>query len=138
MTPEGGHAIALINKTGAASVRGTVLKSSTTVDKAVEIASANEAQAMGVMEISGIPDGSLCWVVVSGPAYVLLQDATAATVGYWVRTSITVAGRADATIAAPPGGGVPELDVHMTEIGHSLESVTAGTDKLVLVHLHFN
>ena len=67
----------------------------------------------------------------------LRKDATASTKGFWVYTS-DVAGRADATLAAPPGGGIPELDIHMREIGHCIESKGADTDVLAKAVLHFN
>lgn len=67
----------------------------------------------------------------------LLEDSTASTRGYWVKMSGT-AGRADATNAAPPGGGIPELDEHMTELGHALETKTGGTDVLCKIVMHFN
>jgi hypothetical protein len=73
-------------------------------------------------------------VVVSGIADVLLQDSTASTRGYWVRTSTTTAGRADATNADPPGLVV----AHMSEIGHCLQSQIAGTNVLARCVLHFN
>ena len=76
--------------------------------------------------------------VVSGIAEVLLEDGTASIHGYWARTSITDAGRADITNAEPPGGGIPQADIHFREIGHCLESKSSGTDVLAKVVLHFN
>lgn len=137
-TPEGGVARAFINKTGAPSVRGTLVELSDTTPNAVDIIGADEPHPIGVMELDGIPDGALCWVVYSGPAHVLIEDGTAATVGYWVRASATVAGRADATTDVPAGGTVTALNNHMREIGHCMETVGSGTDVLALVHLHFN
>jgi len=69
---------------------------------------------------------------------VLLQDGTASTRGYWVRTSTTTAGRADATNVAPPGGTVSALEEHLKEIGHCLETKGSGTDVLAKCILHFN
>jgi hypothetical protein len=77
-------------------------------------------------------------VAISGIADVLIEDGTAATRGNWVYTSDAQAGRANATLANPPGGGIPELDTHMREIGHCLQTVTAGNDKLARCLLHFN
>ena len=68
----------------------------------------------------------------------LLQETTTATRGYWARTSITGAGRADITNANPPGAGIAEQQVHMTEIGHCLETVASGVNKLAKIILHFN
>ena len=76
--------------------------------------------------------------MIHGIADVLLEDATASTLAYWARTSITQAGRADITNAAPPGGGVAAIDRHFREIGHCIQAVTAGTDKLARIVMHFN
>ncbi len=119
-------------------MRGTLLELSNTTPNAVDIIGADEPHPIGVMEHDGIPDGGLCWVVFAGPAYVLIEDGTIATKGYWVRASATVAGRADATNASPPGGTIVALEGHLKEIGHCMEDVTSGTDKLALVHTHFN
>lgn len=48
-----------------------------------------------------------------------------------------VDGRANCTIANP-GPGLPAADTHFKEIGHCLQSVAGGTDKLARVTLHFN
>jgi hypothetical protein len=127
-----------INKTGALSVRGTLLELSDTTANGVQANDADENHPIGVMEFSGVPDGGLCWVVTDGPAYVLIEDGTTATLHYWARVSITDAGRADITNAEAPGGTITALENHLKEIGHCMESVGSGTDVLALVHLHFN
>ena len=138
ITPEGGFAVKLINDTAAASVKGTIVDLSTTVTNGFDINDADGPQPIGVVYENGIADGSYCWVVVYGKCQVLLEDTTASTVGYWVRTSITQAGRADITNAAPPGGGIPELDRHMNECGHCLETKAAGIDVLAYIIFHSN
>ena len=137
-TDEGGFAIYLINKTGAASVKGTLVDTKASIDNAVNIVGADEPDIVGVVYENGIADGDLVLVVISGVAEVLLEDSTASTRGYWARISITQNGRADITNAAPPGGGVAEIDRHFREIGHCLESKGAGTDVLAKCILHFN
>jgi len=138
ITPEGGFACKYTNDTGAASVKGTLVDTSGSVDNGVTVEGADGLDPIGAMWSDGVANGSSVWVVIGGPAYVLLQDSTAATRGYWVRTSETAAGRADATNAAPSGGTIGALEDHMCEIGHAMESVAGGTDVLALVHLHFN
>jgi len=138
MTVEGGFAVKLTNKTGGASVKGTLVHASTGTDNAVSTTDTDEIQPIGVIYEAGIADGSDVWVVTQGIAEVLLQDSQASTRGYWARTSVTQAGRADCSTAAPPGGGVPELDAHMTEIGHCLESKDAGTNVLCKILMHLN
>lgn len=137
ITPIGGICIRLLNKTGVASVLGTVVQADTVNDNAFKACGADGLMAIAVVYQVGVADGSLCWVVVYGIAQVLLKDATLSTRGNWVYVS-DVAGRANATLAAPPGGGIPELDIHMGEIGHCIESKGADTDVLAKVVVHFN
>ena len=136
ITPEGGFAKRMINKTGVASVKGTLVIASTGTNYAFEISPVSAPNVVGVVYESGIADGSYCWVVTNGPAQVLLKNTTGSTKGHWVRTA-DVAGRC-ITAAAPPGGGISEIDQHLCEIGHCMETVTSGTDKLCLVMTHYN
>ena len=139
LTTEGGFVIKSTNKTGATSVKGTLTLASTTTNNACGLTSADTTHPIGVMYEDGIADGAECWVVISGRCQVKLENNVAATRGYWARTSVTAAGRADATNANPPGGGVVELDAHMCEIGHCLESVSASASgALCYIMLHFN
>jgi len=138
ITPEGGHAIRLINKTGTTSVKGSVACADTTTDFAYKLEEADGLDPIGIVYEDGVADGSPVWIVVAGIAQVLLENSTASTRGYWVRTSITVAGRANATNAAPPGGTIGALEVHSREIGHCIESKTAGTNVLAKCVIHFN
>lgn len=138
LTNLGGIAVKMTNKTGAASVLGTLVEASTSTDNAFGVNAAGGNHPIGIVFEAGVADGSECWLVIYGIAQVLLQDSTASTHGNWVRTSTSAAGRADATNAEPPGGGVPELDQHMNEIGHCLESKGADTDVLAKIIMHFN
>ncbi len=137
-TPEGGFAIRLTNKTGATSVKGSLIEADDSIDKAFKFTEADTDDATGIVYESGIPDGGECWIVVNGIADVLLEDASASGHGNWVRSSITQIGRVDATNAAPPGGTINEIFAHLKEVGHSLETVAGGTDKLMRMFLHFN
>jgi hypothetical protein len=134
-TPEGGMIERYINDTGASSVKGTVVEvARNAVDDAVDIAGTSSDDVIGVIYDDGVADGDFVWVVTQGKAQVLLEDGTIATRGFWVGTGLTTPGRADATSADPPGFVLRHFD----EIGHCLETKGAGTDVLVLVHLHFN
>jgi hypothetical protein len=137
LTTEGGYAVRLINKTGAASVKGTLVDGHTTIDDAVILSPGGGRSCFGVMWDDGIPDGSLCWVVVAGIATVLLKNATATASGNWAVIS-DVAGRADATAVSPPGGELIDAAYHFGEIGHSIQTVTAGTNKTARMVIHFN
>jgi len=136
-TVEGGLAIRLTNKTGANSVKGSLVQTSTTVDYAFELTGVDDFAPVGVVYESGIADGSECWIVIAGIADVLLKDATASVRGNWVKTA-DANGRADATNAAPPGGTINALEEHLREIGHCLESKGSGTDVLARCLIHFN
>lgn len=134
-TGESGIQKLFVNKTGANSVKGSVVSMSTTTTRGVRLTPANADNAVGIIAESGIADGSNVWVWATGAiAQVLLENSTAATVGYWAKVSDSVAGRADMTISDPPGA---VLD-HWSEIGHCGQTVTAGTDQLALCELHFN
>ncbi len=137
ITPLGGICIRLENRTAGVSVRGTVVEADTVNDNAFKIAGADDVQPFGIVYQVGVAIGSLCWIVVAGIAQVLLKDATLSTKGNWVHVS-DVAGRADATLLVPPGGGIPELDIHMGEIGHCIESKAGDTDVLAKIVVHFN
>ena len=141
MTVIGGYAIKLTNETGANTVAGQLVRTDTAVNDAFVLTAADEDETSGIVLDSGVSDGSEAWVVVAGIADVAMQDNTAATRGYWVRSSVTEAGYANATNPGPPGGGIPELDQHMKEIGNCIESVNAGgggTHILARCVLHFN
>jgi hypothetical protein len=130
ITKEGGFAIYFINKTGAASVKGTIVAASTTTDDAVQIEVVNGINPVGVIYKSGVADGDKVLVVISGKAEILLKDSTAAANGDWLGVS-DVAGRAFSQ------GSPPATLVHDREIGHSIESIAGGTDVLVKGVLHF-
>ena len=128
----GGFMVKRINKTGASSVKGTVVTTSDTTDNAVRINPTNGDMACGVMFEDGIPDGQECWVVTGGIAQVLLVDGVAGTRNYIAYSSTSVAGRIDTAAT------IPAASVHFTEIGHTNESKAAGTNVLVTCFLHFN
>jgi hypothetical protein len=134
VTAEGGFAVMLINKTGGNSVKGELVEPSAGTNNAFEVTGADAFDAMGAVYVSGIPDGSLCPVVVGGIAEVLLEDSTAATRNYWARTSTTTGGRADITNSGPPG----LVLTHFAEIGHCIESKASGTNVLAKIVMHFN
>jgi hypothetical protein len=138
LTVEGGIVIPLINKTGAVSVKGTLVNTEGSVDMGVAIVGADDPDIIGAIYQDGKADGDEVLVVIAGVAQVLLQDGTISTRGYWARVSATQAGRADITNAAPGGGTIIAIDGHFREIGHCLESKGSGTDVLAKVLLHFN
>lgn len=134
-TPEGGLAVRYVNGTGGASVKGTVVATSTSGD-GLAAQQANEYDSIGVVYDDGVLNGEEMWVVISGQADVLLENGTAATRGNLAIAS-DVDGRADCSVANP-GSGLPATETHFKEIGHCLQTVTAGTNKLARCTLHFN
>jgi len=137
ISPIGGVMIKLTNKTGAPSVKGSVVSASTTTDNAFQLQS-NEFDSIGIVYDNGVADGQACYVVISGVAEVLLTNGTASTRGYWVIAD-AVDGRANATQPVPiPGNTTAEHTLHFKEIGHCLESKVAGTNVLAKCIIHFN
>lgn len=124
-TALGGIAIKLYNRTGVVTVQGQAVKADVATDDGFIITGVDDTEAMGVILESGIADDALAWIVISGICDVAMKDNTAATRGNWVKVS-DEAGYADSTLATPPFGGVAQLDEHMREIGHCIESVAAG------------
>lgn len=135
-TGDSGNIITLINKTGAASVKGTVVCASSTVDLAVEKITEGVPDPIGVIYEDGIADGQPVKVVKAGIADVLFIGNT--TRKHLARGFVTgeqgyVAGKAlsEAVPTSPFA-----TDKHFYEIGHVLESrVGVGLAKVML---HFN
>lgn len=137
VTPEGGYAIKMVNKTGSNSVKGSVVSVSSTTDVAFKLQE-NEFDAFGIVYDNGIADGQECYVVIAGVAQVLLKDSTASTRGNWVVAADTD-GRANATQPTPfPNNTLGEHTLHFKEIGHCLETKEAGTSVLAKCIIHFN
>lgn len=135
LTPEGGLAVRIINKTGATSVKGNVLELEGSTDLGVELAGINDPDPCGIMYTAGVPDGGYCYMVVSGIAEVLY--GTTVTRATFSRTPVTAdsvaAGLAVAeALPTPPFS----TDKHFMEIGHPLESI--GAPGLAKTVLHFN
>lgn len=133
ITPDGGLAVPLVNKTGSASVKGTIVVPSTTTDRAFAAAPTGSVNPIGVVYEAGVADGSECLVTISGLAYVLLVNNVTTSRGHVVTTSTTVVGRGENRDPSVIGA-----TDHWRELGHYIEAVTGGTDKLALATLHFN
>jgi hypothetical protein len=131
VTKDGTRYDVLINKTGAPSVKGSVVRASPTTDDAFQLAPAGAVDPIGVVLDIGVPDGAHCRVATSGKAQVLLQNGVAATRAYWIETSSTTAGRASMLAA-------PSATTHWDELGHCLENKVAGVDVLAWAMIHFN
>lgn len=129
----GGLMIKLTNKTGNATIKGSVVSASNSDDNAFKLQS-DEFDSIGIVYESGIADGQEAWIVVSGIAEVLFKDGEAATREY-VALAADTDGRA-LCIAVPAAN--PVQAEHFKEIGHTIESKLAGINVLVKCVLHFN
>lgn len=134
-TPEGGLAIRVINKTGAASIKGYCVTAGAE-DNSVILVPIGVPNCIGVFYESGKADGEYVWIVISGMADVYFWNAP--TVGYLARTGLAadtgeVSGQAlsEAFPASPFAS-----DKHFCEIGHVLETKEA--PGLAKTLLHFN
>lgn len=70
VTPEGGYAIKLINRTGATSIKGYLVSASPYRDTACTLTVAGNPNCIGVFYESGIANGSSSWIVINGIASV--------------------------------------------------------------------
>jgi hypothetical protein len=131
ITPEGGLAVKMTNRTGSSSVKGTIVSCSTSYDNAFKIATNLELTVIGIVYSSGVADGSECWVVINGIAEVLMKDSTASDRSYLVMVSSTN-GRSDSINPAT-------LLLDNTKIlGHFIENKTGGTNVLAKAVIHLN
>lgn len=136
LTPEGGFFVTLLNKTGANSVKGTVVCAHDTVDNAVKKIVVNVPDPIGIIYDDGIADGQPVRVVISGLADIYFIGST--NRGYLARGFITgdagyVSGQAlsEAVPSSPFAS-----DKHFYEIGHVLQSRTGAG--LARCMVHFN
>lgn len=135
-TTEGGIAIKITNKTGSASVKGTLVMASHTVASAASLEALGEIDTIGIVYEDGVADGSDVWIVVAGIADVYFIGST--SLGHYARGCVAADNGAEAGKAVSEA--VPTnpaaTDKHFGEIGHLLEArVGAGLAKCVL---HFN
>ena len=135
-TNEGGLAVRLTNKTGAVSVKGTLVDAHTTINNAFKLVPVNEPDCIGAVYDSGVADGSECWVVVSGIADVMFVGNT--TAGHFARVTVTAdtGDQAGYAISEAVPTSPFATDKHFQEIGHVLEARTGSG--LAKVILHFN
>jgi hypothetical protein len=134
VTGERGFVMKCVNRTGGNSVKGTVLSECPSENNGL-CAQYNEFDALAVCAESGIVNGAEMWVW-KGESFcqVLWKDGETAT-----RASVAICADTDGralNVAVPSAN--PVVAEHFKEIGHVAESKTAGTDVLVLCHLHFN
>lgn len=141
MNEEGGYMVRVYNRTGAASVKGTLVSASDSYNYSVRLTPVGGLDSVGVVYEDGIADGSYMWIVTSGKAQVRFCNAT--TLGYFARMSIsTDSGYPAAGFAfceAAPSTPFA-TDNHFREVGHINEQISApGTSgALAWCFVHFN
>lgn len=135
VTPEGGLAIRLTNKTGGVTTKGYLVTASTGTDKAFAYCAVDQPDIIGAVYEAGVADASECWVVVAGIADVYFMGST--TRGHFARNIVAADGGASGQAVSEVKPGTPfATDKHFAEVGHVLETrVGAGLAK---VAMHFN
>jgi hypothetical protein len=137
LTPDGGVATKMINKTGATSIKGTIAHHHATIDFAFELCPDDEADQIGIVygddDGNQVADGEECWVVGNGRAYVYIEEA--AVLGYFVRSQVAADG---GTIGYAHQEAAPSSpfssDKHFQEIGHVLEATVGAGLAMCVLH----
>lgn len=132
-TAEGGFAVKLVNKTGAESVKGTIVSLSTGTDNAFALSAVDSSGCVGVVYESGKADAAECWVVVKGIAETLFTNNV--THGQYAR--VPIAGDTDEVAGKAVGAAIPantfNTDAYLARFGFVLESKNAGSLAKVLL-----
>lgn len=133
ITPEGGYAVKLTNKTGAASVKGSIVSLSTGTDNAFALAAIDASGVVGVVYEAGIADAAECWVVVKGIAETLFTNNI--THGMYARAPIAT--DTDKVAGLAVGAAIPadtfNTDAYLARFGFVMESKAAGALAKVLL-----
>lgn len=136
ITPEGGIAIKLVNRTSGDTIKGRLVKPSDSYDGSIEYTAVGAPDIIGVLYEDSIANGSECWVITDGIADVYYPAAV--TRGYFARNCVS--GDTGSGVGIAIGEALPSspfaTDKHFQEIGHILETTdSAGLAKTVI---HFN
>ena len=139
LTPDGGVATKMINKTGATSIKGTIAHHKADTDFGFELCPDDEADQIGVVygddDGNQVADGVACWVVGNGRAYIYFESATDR--GLFVRSQVAADGGTIGYAVAEAAPSAPfSNDKHFQELGHVLETI--GGAGLALCVLHSN
>lgn len=125
---EGAVCLKLFNRTGGATVAGTIVKADTGNGDSVIVSAIDDPMPIGFLRDTGVADGSETWVQIAGRVLVL-GDSGGVLPGQWCGTGPT-AGSVDGDTT------IPAATQHFQEIGHSLSTIgSGGTGRIVT---HFN
>ena len=129
ITPEGGFAVRLTNKSGAVTVKGQIVSHKGTVARAFDLTAVDANHCLGVVYESGIEDAAECWVVVSGIAQVLMKNA--ATMGHICRIPLNTD---EGEAAGYAMDAAQSSSASVYKIGDVLETADAEVLCKVLLH----
>ena len=129
ITPEGGFAVRLTNKSGAVTVKGQIVSHEGTVANAFGLTAVGANHCLGVVYESGVEDGAQCWVVVAGIAQVLMKNA--ATMGHICRIPLNTD---DDEAAGYAMDAEQSTSASVYKIGDVLETANAEVLCKVLLH----
>ena len=129
ITPEGGFAVRLTNKSGAVTVKGQIVSHKGTVARAFDLTAVDANHCLGVVYESGIEDAAECWVVVSGIAQVLMKNA--ATMGHICRIPLNTD---EGEAAGYAMDAAQSSSASVYKIGDVLETANAEVLCKVLLH----
>ena len=129
LTAEGGLAVKLTNKTGAASIKGTIVGVDSAAGNAFDLTAIDANYNLGVVYESGVDDGAECWVVVIGIAEVLMKND--ATLGQQCRIPLNTD---TGEVAGYAMAAAQSATASVYKIGDILETKTADTLCKVLLH----
>ena len=133
ITAEGGIAVKMTNKTGAASVKGSIVSLSTGTDNAFALSAVDASGVVGVVYEADKADAAECFVVVKGIAETLFTNNV--THGMYARAPVAADTGEEAGKAV--GAAIPaatfNTDVYLARFGFVLESKNAGTLAKVLL-----
>ncbi len=125
ITPSGGLAIKLSNKTGSTISKGMLVKASSNDDNAVVLATGTDAMGVSYEDIT---DNSEGWIVVSGVAEVLPFSDDSPVRGDIVRIHESQNGYGDFSDTSSS-----TFELHSRVIGHCIKSASAGELATVVV-----
>ena len=128
ITPEGGFAVRLTNKSGAATVKGTIVSIKAGVDGEFELTPVNATHCLGVVETDAVVDGGSAFVTVAGIAPVLMKNNS--TAGHICRIPLN---GDDGEAAGYAMDDAQSTSASVYKIGDVLETKNANT--LCLVRL---
>lgn len=129
MTPEGGLAIYVTNKTGAPSVQGTIVSIKSGVDMCAELTPVDATHCLGVVYNAGVADNEYMWVVIAGLVDVLMKNNS--TAGHICRIPLNTD---DGEAAGYAMDASQSTSASVYKIGDILESKNAETLCTILIH----